>query len=100
MEIEFLYFRDCPGSRPAMNLLRRLLQDVNPAPRIETIEINSEDEALQHRFLGSPSIRINGRDIEGLDEKSEFGLKCRIYPDTGNGVPSEEMILKALHGEK
>jgi len=63
---------------------------------IEKIEITTQELAIQHRFLGSPSIRVNGRDIEGRVDASEYGLKCRIYQDTGSGVPSEVVLREAL----
>lgn len=98
MKIEFLYFEDCPGHEPALSLLERILSESGAEVPIEKIEITTQEFAIQHRFLGSPSIRINGKDIEGREEGSEYGLKCRIYPETGSGVPSEVMLRKALEG--
>ncbi len=99
MKIEFLYFKDCPGHESALSLLEQILFENEVAVSIEKIEITTQELAIQHRFLGSPSIRINGKDIEGRDEVSEYGLKCRIYPDTGTGVPSERVLRKALQEE-
>lgn len=96
MKIEFLYFKDCPGYESALSLLEQILLENDTAVSIEKIEITTQELAIQHRFLGSPSIRINGKDIEGRDEASEYGLKCRIYLDTGSGVPSERVLRKAL----
>ena len=96
MKIEILYFKDCPGYKPALALLEQvMLENEISAPILKT-EITTEELALQHRFLGSPSLRINGKDIEGSEEVSEYGLKCRIYLDTGSGVPSESMLRQAL----
>ena len=96
MKIEFLYFKDCPGYESALSLLEQILLENDAAVSIEKIEITTQELALQHRFLGSPSIRINGKDIEGRYEASEYGLKCRIYLDTGLGVPSERVLRKAF----
>ena len=96
MKIEFLYFKDCPGYKSAFSLLERILVENDTEVSIEKIEITTQESAIQHRFLGSPSIRINGKDIEGREEASEYGLKCRIYPDTGSGIPSETILRKAL----
>ena len=96
MKIEFLYFKECPGYQSALSLLERILLESNTAVAIEKIEITTQGMALQHRFLGSPSIRINGKDIAGREEASEYGLKCRIYPDTGSGIPSASVLRKAL----
>lgn len=96
MKIEFLYFKNCPGHAPALSLLEQILLETDTTVSIEKIEVTSPELAIQHRFLGSPSIRINGVDIEGREEASEYGLKCRIYRDTGSGVPSERVIREAL----
>jgi hypothetical protein len=96
MKIEFLYFEKCPGYKPALSLLDQILLERDIEASIERIEVTSPELAVQHRFLGSPSIRINGKDIEGGEEASEYGLKCRIYLDTGSGVPSEVVLRKAL----
>ena len=77
----------------------KILLEIDTEVPNEKIEITTQSMAIQHRFLGSPSIRINGKDIEGRDEASEYGLKCRIYPDTGAGVPSERVLRKALQEE-
>jgi hypothetical protein len=96
MKIEFLYFKNCPGYKPALSLLEQILLENVIEASIEKIKITSPELAIQHRFLGSPSIRINGVDIEGREEASEYGLKCRIYQDTGSGIPSEAVLRKAL----
>jgi len=96
MKIEFLYFKDCPGYQAVLSLLEQILLEKKIHVSIEKIEITSQELAIQHRFLGSPSIRINGQDIEDPEEVSEYGLKCRIYPETGSGVPSKAVLRKAL----
>jgi hypothetical protein len=96
MKIEFLYFKNCPGYKPALSLLEQILLENNTVVSIEKIEVTTPELAIQYRFLGSPSIRINGVDIEGQVDSSEYGLKCRIYQDTGSGIPSEVVIRKAL----
>ena len=100
MKIEFLYFDDCPGHKTALALLEQILREEGISESIEKIEVTTEEAALQNRFLGSPSIRINGRDIEGRAEESEYGLKCRIYPDTGTGIPSQTTIRAALQSNQ
>jgi len=96
MKIEFLYFQNCPSYKSVLALLEQILLENNIHVSIEKIEITTRESAVQHRFLGSPSIRINGEDIEGREEASEYGLKCRIYPETGSGIPSETTLRKAL----
>jgi hypothetical protein len=63
--------------------------------------IQDDDEAQHERFLGSPTIRVDGRDIDpGAAERTDYGLKCRIYQtDTGlGGMPPDEWIITAVTG--
>ena len=100
MKIEFLYFKECPGYKSALSLLEQTLSVTDTDASIDKIEITTQELAIQHRFLGSPSIRIDGKDIEGREDPSEYGLKCRIYKETGQGFPSEASLRLALQRSK
>jgi len=54
MKIEFLYFENCPGYKPALSLLEQILLEKDIAASIEKIEVTSLELAVQHRFQGSP----------------------------------------------
>ncbi len=61
-----------------------------------TIVIN---EAVAKRFLGSPTIRINGMDVDpSAEHRADFGMQCRVYLAGGKyaGMPSKDMIRSAL----
>jgi hypothetical protein len=98
MKIEFLYFKNCPGHESALSLLEYVLLEGGISESIEKIEVTTEELAIRHHFLGSPSIRINGKDIEGREDASEYGLKCRIYQVDGKpqGFPSEQLIRNGI----
>jgi hypothetical protein len=66
---------------------------------LHNMRIDSRDEAVAKRFLGSPTIRINGMDIDpSAEHLADFGMQCRVYLDGGKytGMPSKEMIRSAL----
>jgi mercuric ion transport protein len=66
---------------------------------IREIEVDSQDKAEATAFLGSPSVRINGVDIEpSARGVKAFGLTCRTYIDDGTrtGLPSRELISAAI----
>ena len=68
--------------------------------RIVLREVSDDEDARRERFLGSPTIRIHGRDIEpGAAHRRDYGLKCRIYqtPHGLSGIPPEQWILDALN---
>jgi hypothetical protein len=95
--LELLYFDGCPGHRELLPALRELAgqHDVLLTER----HITSTADAEQARFLGSPSVRVDGVDVEpGADERSDFGLKCRLYrsSDGQSGVPPQRWITQAL----
>jgi hypothetical protein len=61
--------------------------------------IGTADAAQRERFLGSPTVRINGRDVEPeAERRTDYGLKCRLYrASTGlSGQPREELLQAAL----
>ena len=59
------------------------------------VEIAGQDQANAARFLGSPSVRVNGCDIEpGADDRSDFSLGCRLYGT--RGIPPRELLVAAL----
>ncbi|MFV1950595.1 MAG: DUF2703 domain-containing protein [Nitrospinota bacterium] len=103
MKVELLYFDGCPTHKDALNILEECVREVDPTIRIEKINVISDDRANSLEFLGSPTIKIDGRDI---DEKAQghkdFGLKCRVYESEEGfgGLPPREMILKALQRGK
>lgn len=95
--IKFLYIEGCPNAQPALELLRKVLEDKNVEDEIEVVRISSEVDAIKYNFLGSPSIQIDGKDIEAerRGEKPVFG--CRLYKNKENpGIPPVEMIINAL----
>jgi hypothetical protein len=61
---------------------------------IEGIPVTSEVAAKALEFPGSPTIRVNGTDVEP-NHKNATGLACRLYANSG-GVRSEEMLRLAF----
>jgi hypothetical protein len=94
MKIEVLYFEDCPNHVPAADRLRAVLRQEGLPAEVSEIEVKDLSAAEALKFFGSPTIRINGIDIDvGARTVTEAGFACRRYPD---GLPSEEMIRAAL----
>src|SRR5882724_5597494 len=94
MKIEVLYFADCPNHAPAVDRLRTVLRQEGLSDEVSEIEVKDESAAKALKFFGSPTIRVNGLDIE-TDSRNfhETGFACRRY---SGGLPSEEMIRTAL----
>ena len=97
--VEILYFDGCPNHEPARALVERLATQLRIAPEIELVEVADPEAAVALRFLGSPTVRVNGRDVEpGADERRDYAFSCRIYRSE-RGVaeqPEESWVREAL----
>jgi arsenate reductase len=92
MRVEVQWFEGCPHAAPTRRTLREVVARL--APDAEVIETLVRDEAHAQAlgFQGSPSIRVDGRDLEGREGPS-LGLACRLYP---GGAPPEWLVEAAL----
>ncbi len=99
MRVELLYFDGCPSSERFIPRLRELLAEAGVAADVELRRVSSPKDAAVERFLGSPTLRIDGVDVEpNAAERCDFGLKCRLYstPQGLQGTPPEEWVTQAL----
>ena len=99
MNVELLYFDGCPSYENLLPRLRALLEDAGAGDALALRRVESESAAERERFLGSPTVRVNGRDVDpGAGERGDFGLKCRLYRTEGGleHVPPEGWIRNAL----
>lgn len=97
--VEILYFEGCPNHEPARELVERIARELRLRPSIELVEVPDEGAAARLRFLGSPTVRVAGHDVEpGADTRTDFALCCRIYRiERGSaGRPDERWIREAL----
>ena len=94
MRIEILYFDGCPHFPAARDLLRAIVREERVQAEVSEIEVKDASAVRRFRFIGSPTIRINGLDIEA-DARNVVGvgLACRYYR---NGLPSAAKIRAAL----
>lgn len=99
MTVELLYFDGCPSYEALLPKLRALLEREGVQEEIELRRIESVEAAESERFLGSPTVRVDGEDVDpGASERSDFGLKCRLYRshEATSGIPPQEWIAEAL----
>ena len=94
MVIEFFYVPGCPNHQPAIDSLKDVLQSATIDTPIQEIAVTDDAMARELKFPGSPTIRIDGGDVESNRPES-YGLACRIYSN-GTGVPSREILERAL----
>jgi hypothetical protein len=78
--VELLWWEGCPSSDEAHALARRAMASAGLDPgALVSIEIDTDDAAERAGFVGSPTIRVDGRDIQPPPEAEPAGLTCRVY---------------------
>jgi hypothetical protein len=98
MNIRLFYFQGCPHFRGAEAILRAVLAEVGSREKPELIAIHNIEEARLQAFYGSPTIQVDGKDIEELPSDLKPSMSCRVYRsrDGLRGVPSRELLVAAL----
>ncbi len=98
MRVEVLYVAECPSHPAAVKLVKDILEAEDVAAEIHEVLVRDEGMADELGFCGSPTIRINGRDVAGESLKAQsFALSCRLYPGSKQvGLPPSEMIHRAV----
>jgi len=99
--IEILGFDGCPNIEPTRALIERIASELGLEPVLEIVDVPDSEAAVNLRFLGSPTVRVNGIDIEpGTDARTDYVFACRVYR-TAEGIsgrPSEAWLRDALGG--
>lgn len=99
MHIEILYIEGCPNHRLAVEEVSRVLNMEGMSAQIESIMVSDSEAAHILHFLGSPTIRIEGIDVEPAARSSrDYAYACRTYQTTGRqaGFPPESLIRQAI----
>lgn len=94
VQIEVLYFEDCPNHLPTVERINSVLREEGCRADVREVLVPDVSTAERVKFLGSPTVRVNGVDIEpAAKDRRDFGLMCRRY---AGGVPSHELIRAAV----
>lgn len=97
--MEVLYFDGCPNHLETVERVRSVVSEFGTNTGVVEIEVKTAEDAERLRFLGSPSVRVDGLDIEPDARASRaYALACRTY-GAREGVPSRELIAAALEAE-
>ncbi len=98
MKVELLYFDSCPAYRTAENALREVLAEEGIEAEVELVAVNTDEEARRLRFPGSPTIRVDGRDLFPAPEREDWRLGCRVYttPEGLKSCPTAQMLREEL----
>ena len=97
--VEILYFDGCPNHHPAVALVERVSRELGIEPNLQLVNVADQEAARRLRFLGSPTIRVGGVDVDPqTEERDDYALSCRLFQtERGvNGQPDEEWVREAL----
>lgn len=99
MRVELLWFEGCPNHEAAESMLRDVMRELGIDASIERRNIEDEEQGKQVCFPGSPTIRINGVDVEPRWEPcQDCTPRCRLYLTSEGlrGLPERRWIADAL----
>jgi hypothetical protein len=98
VRVSFLYYEECPSHDLALERLREVMAEEGIPGEVEVLKVETEEQARELRFVGSPTIRVDGQDIDPPTEP-RYALTCRVYrldDDRISALPSKDMIQRAL----
>jgi hypothetical protein len=96
--IEVLYVQDCPHYQETLALVGQVRTELGLDAELRTTLV-ADQAGQQARFAGSPTVRVDGRDVEpGSGPATEYVLGCRLYrlEDRFAGQPEERWVREAL----
>lgn len=98
IRVEFLFWEGCSSHDRALERLKKVLDDLNVEYELEIVEVKTEEDVQRLKFPGSPTIRINGEDIQPETAKPPYSLSCRTYIINGRflPLPTEEYMTKRI----
>lgn len=99
MTVELLYWEGCPSHPEARELLEEVLRERGLDAEIRMIHVGTREEAAEHHFPGSPTIRIDGQDVDPAGAEVPPSLSCRVYvlPDGRvSPIPSRRQLEEAF----
>lgn len=100
--IELLWFDGCPNYQAARRMIDEVVSEAGIEASIVMVEVEDEATGQLHGFPGSPTIRVDGVDIEpGFEPCADCTPRCRVYGIGGrlSGLPDRQWLVAAVNGE-
>lgn len=95
MRIDILYFDGCPNHLPTTEVVRGVVQSLGIDATIREIEVRDAEEAARLKFFGSPTVQVDGEDIDpAARNRSDYSFGCRMYGSSGS--PPRALVEEAL----
>jgi hypothetical protein len=98
--VELLFWDGCPSHPEALADLRAAMAELGLDPDTVLVrEVDTDQRADRERFVGSPTIRIDGEDVDPPGDDEPVGLTCRVYrlrDGRVSPVPDPAVLREAL----
>ncbi len=97
-QVRVVYFEGCPNHEPIVDLVQSVADALKIPVNIEHVKVETEADARREKLLGSPTVLVNGEDLEpDARMRSNYAMSCRVY-NGPNGLPDRAMVAAALQG--
>jgi hypothetical protein len=99
MDITFLYWEECMSHEEALRRVRQVMAEEKVLDPVQMVKVETWAQAEQLQFVGSPTILVNGKDIQRPPPGAYYALTCRTcYLEDGrvSPLPSLELIRRAI----
>ena len=99
INIGVLFIEGCPGVLSIANNIKEVIAEEAVHASISFILIETPEDARRLHFTGSPTVRINGMDIESnMQANKDYDLRSRNYYINGekSDYPAKSMIRDAI----
>ena len=93
IKLEFQYFENCPNHKKMSDNLYEAIKGLEDKIELQKVLVEDEETAKRINFRDSPTLLVDGEDVEGIHTPNEPSLACRFYI---NGIPSAEEIREKL----
>lgn len=104
MEVTMVLTERCPHKDAIRDVLKEALTEVGLADQpVQESTIRDDEDAIKVRCIGSPTIRVDGFDVEYMErEPDERSAGCRYFntPAGWKPVPEKGMIVRSLQRAK
>jgi hypothetical protein len=97
MQIDILYFYGCPNHLTTTKLVREVVHSLGLDAIVRDVEVRDAEEAARLRFFGSPTVQVNGQDVDpAVRSRVDYSFSCRMYGRSGS--PPRALVEQALRG--
>ena len=88
------HFEGCPNGSRMLQIVKEALDELKDKVDVDFQEIlvESQNDAFKYAFRGSPTVLINGIDLEGMPKPLAPAMSCRFY----NNFPDKEVIINKI----